>query len=262
MFRRPLWVLCLMVAVGQVQAQEAVSNTHLSGQWVGLFSDDGFDCVVTTYINQHGTEFTGISYADFRNKAGQTMHGTASVSGRVGPDRQVYMSEDALIDTVLLPGLILELADFHLKLSADGTELKGYFQVRERPHDKTYMTLKRSYGLPSLKDNKAYFEPASSDLPPGERAKVDRLAAVLKADSSLKVELMGFTDFSKNFARLKALAEARARAVGVRLQQQGVDPRRITVGGYGYQAPEEAATGYNKVGDPRNRRVEFRLYRN
>jgi hypothetical protein len=259
-----LWLLILSTGVGGTSwAQQVPGPGNVSGRWVGPFRSDNFNCVITLDINQSGTELTGFSYTDFRNDAGETMHGVASITGSLGTNRQVMISEDALIDTVLIPGISIVLTDFRLELSANGTELIGYFYTAKKPASrKTYLTLKRSYELPSLKENKAYFEPASSDLPPGERAKVDRLAEVMKADPSLKVELMGFTDFSKNFAKLKALAEARARAVSIRLQKQGVDPRRITVGGYGYQTPEDAATDYNKAGDPRNRRVEFRLHRN
>lgn len=83
------------------------------------------------------------------------------------------------------------------------------------------------------------------------------LANVLKAKPNYRLQLAGHTDnVGKPAANLK-LSQQRAQAVAEYLAQQGVDPARFLVEGYGPTQPLD--TNKTEEGRARNRRVEMTI---
>jgi OOP family OmpA-OmpF porin len=93
-------------------------------------------------------------------------------------------------------------------------------------------------------------------LPTALRPELDRLAAVLTAYPSVRLEVAGYTDSEGSSAYNLRLSTSRAQAVVDYLAQRGVDPARLTAVGRGEADP----LGDNGTADgrARNRRIEIR----
>lgn len=94
-------------------------------------------------------------------------------------------------------------------------------------------------------------------LLPGGMSNVRKLADVLQQHPERRVTVEGFTDSTGALAHNQALSERRADAVRAALQQDGVDPGRVLVRGYGPEYP--VASNATAAGRQLNRRVEIVL---
>jgi len=86
---------------------------------------------------------------------------------------------------------------------------------------------------------------------------LNRLAAFLKNNSHLKVEISGHTDDKGNDGYNKTLSENRAKAVYDYLISIGYDQSKLSFVGYGSAKPVDS--NKTESGRARNRRVEFRV---
>lgn len=99
------------------------------------------------------------------------------------------------------------------------------------------------------------FATGSTDLGVGPFGSLDRLAAVLRERTDLRVALVGHTDTVGGLAPNIAISKARAQAVRERLiRQYEVEPGRLDAEGMGYLAP--IASNLTAQGRQLNRRVE------
>lgn len=259
---RSIWLCALLVSMsGAYVRSYAQVEPSLSGKWYGEFDFGSYRATHSLYLNQNGNILTGICDTDFIERFGEKSYVKIALQGRLLEKKPTLkLTGVAVLDSLLPKGTRLCLCTRYLEYNETQTELKGYMGCPKCDADTVFITYRRVYAVPRLTHSEVYFEPASSDLTLTERTKVDQLAAVLKASPNLNVELMGFTDFSQNTSRLQQLAIARARSVAIRLQAQGVDPRRFKASGYGFQHIENPDEAYDPKADPRNRRVEFRLW--
>jgi outer membrane protein OmpA-like peptidoglycan-associated protein len=108
-----------------------------------------------------------------------------------------------------------------------------------------------------LSDLRISFRLGSADVLPEGRDRARTFAEVVSRPqfAKTKFEIAGYTDASGSADRNLALSRARAAAVETLLIQDGVDPSRLTVSGYG----AEGLLHPDKPLDPSNRRVEARL---
>lgn len=105
------------------------------------------------------------------------------------------------------------------------------------------------------------FEADSAVLLPGELAKVERVAAVLKGIAGRDIIVSGHTALAGTAAARKQLSEERARAVAEALIRLGARPAEaITVIGYGADKP--VAGNATEDERARNRRVEITILEN
>lgn len=82
------------------------------------------------------------------------------------------------------------------------------------------------------------FRAGTAAIAGNAEAELEELAGILKAFPNLKVELQGHTDTRGSTERNRALSEARAQAVKIRLvQAHGIEASRLTAKGYGSEAP-------------------------
>jgi OOP family OmpA-OmpF porin len=84
---------------------------------------------------------------------------------------------------------------------------------------------------------------------------LDEVAAVLKANPKLAVEVQGHTDSTASAETNRKLSEARARAVRDYLLRQGIAPERLRARGLGESQP--VAANDTADGRAQNRRVEL-----
>ena len=84
---------------------------------------------------------------------------------------------------------------------------------------------------------------------------IKRIYSYLQSDSTLNIEINGYTDNSGTSLYNKDLSVKRARAVANRLIQLGLAGQRITWNGFG--AAQPIGNNGDKEGRARNRRVEF-----
>lgn len=100
-----------------------------------------------------------------------------------------------------------------------------------------------------------YFDTESAKLSDLGRRKLDETAEALERHPDLHVEIAGHADSRGPEDYNQALSERRADAVKRYLEQQGVEPARMTTRGYGESRP--AASNETVLGQADNRRVEL-----
>jgi len=113
------------------------------------------------------------------------------------------------------------------------------------------------------KEEYAYFEFAKYDLKPETQTLLDSLAALLKREKSLGVELIGYTDKMGTPELNQKLSQNRAEACKNYLVKSGVEASRLKATGKGECCPIEPETTPdgkdNPEGRKANRRVEFKI---
>jgi len=84
------------------------------------------------------------------------------------------------------------------------------------------------------------FDGTSSELPGAAVVELDRLAAKLKSDESLRVQVMGYSsgDSSTSSSEARRLSLFRALAVRTHLMKQGVRSTRMDVRAMGTSAAD------------------------
>lgn len=120
---------------------------------------------------------------------------------------------------------------------------------------KVVLVQKTKTGIKILK--KIYFRTNRARIKPVSFAVLDQVAAVLKSNPKISVEIQGHTDSRGSASKNKKLSDRRAKSVRKYLIKKGVDGGRLNGVGYG----EEKAIDSNKTRDGRanNRRVEFKI---
>jgi len=99
------------------------------------------------------------------------------------------------------------------------------------------------------------FDFDKSDLNPGTRAELDRVAKSMQDQPALMLELQGNTDSVGSDAYNKALGDRRAKAVFDYLTSKGVDPSRLKRVSFGQSNP--VASNATDAGRAQNRRVDI-----
>jgi outer membrane protein OmpA-like peptidoglycan-associated protein len=100
------------------------------------------------------------------------------------------------------------------------------------------------------------FESGSAVLTPDSHRVLDEVVRSLMAYPEVKVEIQGHTDNVGKASFNLGLSERRAEAVKQYLVNAGIDPSRVTVKGYGEEAPVAGNT--TPEGRAQNRRIEFK----
>lgn len=101
-----------------------------------------------------------------------------------------------------------------------------------------------------------FFDTDKSELKAESRAAIEQVAALLKANPSLRLFVVGHTDITGDLQHNRTLSEARARAVVTSLvRDHGIAASRLDGYGVGPLAP--AATNGSEQGRAENRRVEL-----
>ncbi|MCX2738568.1 peptidylprolyl isomerase [Pontibacter anaerobius] len=113
---------------------------------------------------------------------------------------------------------------------------------------------KRRYPVSFAKLTDAQFEQNKAELSAADKAKLEELAEMLQQNETLTLEINGHTEAREN----TKVAEARAEAVKVYLQQQGVPTAQLSTNSLGKS--KQAGPDNTETGRRRNRRASFALY--
>lgn len=109
----------------------------------------------------------------------------------------------------------------------------------------------------AFRDQVVYFDFDSSTVKPGERAKVQAVAARLRGEGTTKVRVEGHCDERGTAEYNRALGERRALSVREVLITEGVSPDRIATLSFGEDKP--SVLGSDDSAWAKNRRAEFVL---
>lgn len=106
--------------------------------------------------------------------------------------------------------------------------------------------------------NNVFFETGKFDLKPESKAELDKLAAFLTLNKTMRGELSGHTDNVGDKKMNMTLSQNRAKAVYDYLTLQGkIDPKRLTYKGYGDTKPK--VKNDSDANRALNRRTEFKV---
>ena len=107
----------------------------------------------------------------------------------------------------------------------------------------------------SLLLNHVTFEPNMFELSDSSAIQVDSLAEIMKYNTHLNIEIVGYTDKSGIEDKNITLSTNRAKAVYDRLVEKGISPNRLYFSGCGSENP--IATNAYRWGRDLNRRIEI-----
>ena len=99
------------------------------------------------------------------------------------------------------------------------------------------------------------FDTGSANLQASSNSQIDQIAAMLKSNATLNVEVAGHTDNVGAADANQKLSEARAAAVVTALTSRGIAATRLAAKGYG--AAQPIADNRTEDGRGKNRRVEL-----
>jgi outer membrane protein OmpA-like peptidoglycan-associated protein/Tol biopolymer transport system component len=102
-----------------------------------------------------------------------------------------------------------------------------------------------------------FFDSGKTDLKPESASELMRLAALLKQNAALKIEISGHTDNQGDAAANRKLSELRAEKVTDFLISSGIPKTRLSTKGYGSSMPLEPNN--TAEGRQHNRRTEFKV---
>jgi outer membrane protein OmpA-like peptidoglycan-associated protein len=110
----------------------------------------------------------------------------------------------------------------------------------------------------SLGNTDLRFDTGSAQLRPESSARLDNIAAILKAHPDVHVKCAGYTDNTGDTSQNLQLSEARAKTVVAELTRKGVPVNQLTAEGNGDKDPiDDNSTG---VGRAKNRRVSLIIW--
>lgn len=143
---------------------------------------------------------------------------------------------------------------------------EGFFSVRENLNTKGMQQFKELdldlFLVPieigeTVKLNNVFFEPGLAKLQRESFAELNSLAAMMKHNDEIQIELAGHTDLRGTPEATQKLSEDRVAAVKDFLVQRGVSADRII--GIGYGATKPVAPSDTEENRLKNRRVEFKI---
>jgi outer membrane protein OmpA-like peptidoglycan-associated protein len=120
-------------------------------------------------------------------------------------------------------------------------------------------------GCPNLPppDKAVYFRPTQSDWYRTSDETLDEILEMLQKDPSLQVHIEGHTDETSEKAAPTDLSERRAKKILDFLTSKGIEPRRLSIAGFGSDRPAKADIRSQDplLNQQLNRRVEVRFSR-
>jgi len=141
----------------------------------------------------------------------------------------------------------------------------GMVQYKELGEINEYHELESNLSLiPIEKDQQAvshniFFKENTNEFDEGAFLELDRFAAILKDNPTLKIEIGAHTNsFSSATQNLK-LSEERASAVKTYFEGKGIDPKRLLALGYGSVQPYKGPQVNLKSGIDINDRIDFTI---
>lgn len=169
-------------------------------------------------------------------------------------------ADDAKTLNELLPNQPLPAAD-DLSVNVNLKKRIGYYLLDDLSIEPYVYTPPVSAVATALETQKRYTFQAKVLFPTGKAVlqsavsgELDELAAYLKTNPLVKIEIGGHSDATGSAAINQKLSEQRAMAVKTYLEQKGVPPAQVAARGYGPSQP--IADNDTEEGRQQNRRVE------
>lgn len=102
-----------------------------------------------------------------------------------------------------------------------------------------------------------FYEPNKTNLSKESETELENIVKLLNENPDIRLEVSGHTDNKGSAASNKKVSEARAKSVVDHLVKKGIDPKRLTVVGYGFDQP--IADNNTEEGRAKNRRTEIKV---
>jgi OOP family OmpA-OmpF porin len=151
-------------------------------------------------------------------------------------------------------------ADMEAEAKADAERQKTEEAAKVKPRETTDATRACEKRLAKAAGQGVIlFKRAKSDIDPKSSLTIARLAEIVKACPGMRVEVEGHTDSEGEPDRNQRLSERRARAVVRSLVYAGAPEDRLSSVGHG--ATQPVAPNNSPQGMARNRRIEFKVFK-
>ena len=151
-------------------------------------------------------------------------------------------------------------ADMEAEAKADAERQKAEAAAKAKPRETSDETRACEKRLAAAAEQGVIlFARAKSDIDPKSSLTIARLAEIVKNCPGMRVEVEGHTDSEGEPDRNQRLSERRARAVVRSLIYAGVPEDRLNSVGHG--ATQPVASNDTKKGMARNRRIEFKVFK-
>ena len=151
-------------------------------------------------------------------------------------------------------------ADMEAEAKADAERQKAEAAAKAKPRETSDETRACEKRLATAAEQGVIlFARAKSDIDPKSSLTIARLAEIVKNCPGMRVEVEGHTDSEGEPDRNQRLSERRARAVVRSLIYAGVPEDRLNSVGHG--ATQPVASNDTKKGMARNRRIEFKVFK-
>ena len=104
---------------------------------------------------------------------------------------------------------------------------------------------------------KVIFEPNMTNINDTNKPQIDELVKLLKANPTLNISIVGYTDKSGIPEKNILISQKRAKAVYEYVVSQGIEPNRLSHQGLGDANP--IAPNKYRWGRDKNRRIEVKI---
>jgi len=151
-------------------------------------------------------------------------------------------------------------------------EAQGYLFKSENllvPKNSSFSMIKKEIKLAPIKANQSivlnnvFFEFDSGKLTADSKTELEKLFALLKVNSTMRVEISGHTDSKGTKSYNSKLSKTRAVSVKKYLVKKGIEANRIEAVGYGPSKPIAKNTNDDGTDNPEgrqlNRRIELKI---
>lgn len=129
--------------------------------------------------------------------------------------------------------------------------------------DKNYEPVRKDVPLEPVHENAAivlnniFFDVDKFELRPESYPELEKVAAFLLQNPTLKIEISGHTDNTGTESYNQQLSEKRAKSVADFLNSKTISKNQVQIKGYGSKKPLLPNT--SEENRQRNRRIEFRI---
>lgn len=237
---------------GNFETNIEVNSNKNERQTIVFEPKGGIDLVVDV-SQKNGEKIEGATVFVIDKQTGETMEQKSDAEGKAKFD--LYKNRE--YDLKVTKPLTTKDGSFDKFLKTISTMALGGSNELSETAQLTYTEGTLAIELPNI-----YFEYSSWDLNASAKKELDKVAAIMKANPTIEVELSSYTDSRGKSKYNYMLSAFRANACVEYLAENGVDKTHLIAIGFGEEKLKNSSTDKVECSDAEhsvNRRTEFKV---